>query len=159
MKRCAVVAVACVFAATGWAADATPAKPRDEPKRSDVDRFLEKYDKNKDGYLDRSECPEPLAAHFDRLDTNKDGKLSREELQRVEDRLGRFLDGKADSRPGGRPGETVTPPAKGGRQPDKLKVGDPAPDFTLPFAAGKKEVRLASFRDKRPVVLIFGSYT
>jgi len=35
-----------------------------------------------------------------------------------------------------------------------IKTGDPAPDFDLPDAAGKK-VRLADFAGKRPVVLYF----
>jgi predicted dehydrogenase len=59
----------------------------------------------------------------------------------------------------GRTGEVNTPPARGERQRDRLKVGDPAPDFTLPDSAGKKEVTLSNFRGKKPVVLIFGSYT
>jgi hypothetical protein len=42
---------------------------------------------------------------------------------------------------------------------DAPKRGDVAPDFTLKTADGKGEVALASFRGKRPVVLIFGSYT
>ena len=40
-----------------------------------------------------------------------------------------------------------------------LKVGDDAPDFTLPTADKKSEVRLSSFRGRLPVVLVFGSYT
>ena len=35
-----------------------------------------------------------------------------------------------------------------------LKVGEPAPDFTLPDATGAP-ISLASFRDKAPVVLVF----
>jgi len=45
------------------------------------------------------------------------------------------------------------------RVPDKLKEGDMAPDFALKSVDGKKTVKLSSFRNKRPVVLIFGSYT
>ncbi|NQT54514.1 redoxin domain-containing protein [bacterium] len=40
-----------------------------------------------------------------------------------------------------------------------LKVGDPAPDFTLKQLDGKGTVALSSLRGKRPVVLVFGSYT
>ena len=40
-----------------------------------------------------------------------------------------------------------------------LKPGSEAPDFRLPTLDKKSEVELASFRGKRPVVLIFGSYT
>lgn len=46
------------------------------------------------------------------------------------------------------------------RAPDKLKVGDPAPDFTLQTLDGKATVQLSTFADTaRPVALIFGSYT
>jgi hypothetical protein len=41
-----------------------------------------------------------------------------------------------------------------------LGVGVPAPDFTLPLLGGNNEtVALSSFRDKKPVLLVFGSYT
>jgi hypothetical protein len=40
-----------------------------------------------------------------------------------------------------------------------LKVGDPAPGFTLPAADRRSSVSLASFRRQKPVVLVFGSYT
>jgi hypothetical protein len=40
-----------------------------------------------------------------------------------------------------------------------LKVGDPAPDFSLKTADSSQVVRLSSFRGQKPVVLIFGSHT
>jgi len=40
------------------------------------------------------------------------------------------------------------------------KVGAEAPDFQLKtLADAKKEVKLSDFKEKKPVVLIFGSYT
>ncbi len=39
------------------------------------------------------------------------------------------------------------------------KVGDLAPDFELQDPNGASAVRLSNFRGKRPVVLVFGSYT
>lgn len=39
------------------------------------------------------------------------------------------------------------------------KAGDVAPDFELQDLDGKNSVRLSDFRGKRPVALIFGSYT
>ena len=39
------------------------------------------------------------------------------------------------------------------------KVGDPAVDFTLKRLRSEERVRLAGFRGKRPVALLFGSYT
>lgn len=38
--------------------------------------------------------------------------------------------------------------------PTALKVGEPAPDFTLPDATGAP-VTLAAFRERSPVVLVF----
>jgi hypothetical protein len=45
--------------------------------------------------------------------------------------------------------------ARGGH----LQIGDPAPDFTLPVLHGDRTVTLSEEFRKRPVVLIFGSYT
>jgi hypothetical protein len=68
---------------------------------------------------------------------------------------------KADARQklNARPGEVNTPPARGERHADRLKVGDPAPDFTLADPAGKQQTRLSSFQGNKPVVLIFGSFS
>ena len=60
---------------------------------------------------------------------------------------------------GNRPGEVITPAAKGERLADKLKVGDIAPEFTLASIDGKKKFTLSEFQGSRPVVLIFASYT
>lgn len=39
------------------------------------------------------------------------------------------------------------------------RAGDLAPDFTLHEIEGKDSVTLSSFRGKKPVALVFGSYT
>jgi hypothetical protein len=39
------------------------------------------------------------------------------------------------------------------------KVGDVAPDFLLYDVNGENPVRLSDFRNRKPVALIFGSYT
>ena len=41
----------------------------------------------------------------------------------------------------------------------KLKPGDVAADFTLNVMHSEKTVTLSAFKGKRPVALIFGSYT
>jgi hypothetical protein len=48
---------------------------------------------------------------------------------------------------------------QGHRQDVGLKAGDIAPDFTLKTLDGKETVTLSDSRGKKPVVLIFGSYT
>lgn len=45
------------------------------------------------------------------------------------------------------------------RMPDAVRVGDTAPDFKLKTKDGSREVQLSGFRGKRPVVLVFGSFT
>src|SRR5260221_14775914 len=53
------------------------------------------------------------------------------------------------------PFETLWKDARAGH----LKTGTAAPDFSLNILDSNTQVRLSSFRDKQPVVLIFGSYT
>ncbi len=61
------------------------------------------------------------------------------------------LDDEADWKP---------PLGRGQIRPDDApRVGDLAPLFQLKSLDGKTETRLEAFRGKRPVVLIFGSYT
>ncbi|MCX6897606.1 MAG: redoxin domain-containing protein [Verrucomicrobia bacterium] len=57
----------------------------------------------------------------------------------------------AQNRPGRHSGDM--------RMPDTLRVGDAAPDFKLKTKDGGREVQLSSFKGKRPVVLVFGSFT
>lgn len=45
------------------------------------------------------------------------------------------------------------------RMASTVRVGDKAPDFKLKAKDGSREVALSSFRGKKPVVLIFGSFT
>ncbi len=56
-------------------------------------------------------------------------------------------------------GEPRRPGRESPRREGTLKAGDPAPDFTLATLDGKQQVTLSGFRGKRPVALIFGSYT
>jgi hypothetical protein len=49
---------------------------------------------------------------------------------------------------------------RGGMGEDRSpEVGAAAPDFELDRLAEKGKVKLSSFKGKKPVVLIFGSYT
>ena len=152
---------------------------KDEIPRRLQARFA-KMDINNDGKISRAELQKAaggnrgagnIAGLFRRFDTNKDGKLTKDELKNAPQalrKLDRNKDGtidrreaRAGQRPGrsSRPGEVNTPPARGERRQTNLKVGDMAPDFTLPDLTGKNEITLSSFRGKKPVVLIFASYT
>ncbi|MBI3271434.1 MAG: hypothetical protein HYZ53_20760 [Planctomycetes bacterium] len=52
------------------------------------------------------------------------------------------------------------PPGQDPRGPDKApKLGEAAPDFTLRSLDDKQEVKLSKLVGKRPIVLVFGSYT
>jgi len=120
-----------------------PAGPPMHALGAGGDPLFELLDRDNDGRLSKAEV-ENAARLFDR-DKNKDGLLELDELQQS---------------PGTRrQGEVITPAAKGERHQETLAVGDLAPDFTLPDLSGKKEVTLSSLREKRPVVLIFASYT
>jgi hypothetical protein len=57
-------------------------------------------------------------------------------------------------------GERITPAAPSERiRQDLTRVGDVAPDFTLITRKGKGRITLSDYRGKKPVVLLFGSYT
>ena len=89
------------------------------------------YDQNLDGVFDVKDTD----LMFGDLDQNGDGTLQTVELQR------RKLTWE-------RPGTPLP------------KVGEVAPDFELSLAEQpERQVKLSSFRGKRPVALIFGSYT
>ncbi len=61
--------------------------------------------------------------------------------------------------PGARPARPGAQAGKNLRTPDLLREGDMAPDFTLPSPDGKLKVTLSDYRGKKPVALVFGSYT
>ena len=67
-----------------------------------VNRMLE-ADKNKDGFIDKSEAPERMQPMFARADTDNDGKLSKDELTKAASQMGR-RGGAEGGREGGREG-------------------------------------------------------
>ena len=90
------------------------------------------------------------------IDSDADSELSQAELLA-------FFDGRdSDSNGVWELGMPEPPGINGTREPESgPRVGSVAPDFELPLLhdeSGRK-VRLSSFRNEKPVALIFGSYT
>ena len=89
-------------------------------------------------------------------DKNKDGSITQEEIMELmRDRRPEMSDkdqegGRERQRDGGRER------TRGAGGPD---VGQEAPDFTLRTLGGEGTVKLSDLRGKKPVVLVFGSYT
>jgi hypothetical protein len=73
-------------------------------------------------------------------DQNKDGSVTQEEM--MESMNKRRQEMRGQSQEAGGP-----------------NVGQEAPDFTLRTLDGDRTVKLSDFRGKKPVVLVFGSYT
>jgi thiol-disulfide isomerase/thioredoxin len=121
-----------------------------------------RFDRNRDGFVDGSEAPSVLSRRMDQFDKNGDGKLDPGEFVPVAERMSRTGDGRKGGGAGPMPrrqDEVNAPPAPGERYPDKLKLGDRAPDFTLPLADGTREITLSKYHAGKPVVLVFGSLT
>lgn len=60
------------------------------------------------------------------------------------------------------PGQRMSPEERAkfmAERQGRLKPGDPAPDFRLKVRGGEQVIQLSSFRGKKPVALVFGSYT
>ncbi|MEM7305773.1 MAG: hypothetical protein AAF682_03845 [Planctomycetota bacterium] len=122
------------------------APPQEEPAKPTAWAFLaKKYDADGDGRITRKEYTRD-DEHWKNLDVDGNGWIDEKEIE------GRgWQKGKRAK---------VKPPA----------AGDAAPDFRLellppPFLAEKEKlkkpelVQLSGFKGKRPVALIFGSYT
>lgn len=119
------------------------------------ERFKE-WDTNQDGKLAKDEVPAKAAGRFEEMDANRDGVVTREEMAALLKRRTPTPARKGRVKPNG---EYNAPPALKERVDSKLKVGDAAPDFSLKRSDGGDDVSLSQFKDKKPVVLVFGSMT
>jgi hypothetical protein len=116
---------------------------------------------------------------FRMLDTGSRGRLTREDWEALFDKMAK---GKEFISPDDLRDQLFPPPPPGPRPPQEgmpstlvllkglfdgelgsplegPRLGERAPPFTLSTPDGKKEISLSDFRGKKPVVLIFGSFT
>jgi Ca2+-binding EF-hand superfamily protein len=98
-------------------------------------------------------------AFFARAAKGKD-HLTREDVREAVEQL-RAAVAKAQSKDGPSPAIFVKGLLEGelGSFYEGPRVGKPAPDFALKTHDGKRTIRLSEFRGKKPVVLVFGSFT
>ncbi len=114
---------------------------------------------------------------FSRLDADSNGRISRAEWEaffkqaaRGKDHLSRDDLRAALALPPRPPGPPPGMPTREtlfrgllsgeiGSFREGPDLNGPAPDFTLPTHDGKARIRLGDFRGKKPVVLVFGSFT
>src|SRR5437588_1361330 len=124
----------------------------------------------------------PVRFWFSMIDANSNGRISRAEWDALfnkaakdkgyltPDDLRDMFPLSPPPRPAGTPppvqsGPSVLTLLKGlaegelGSPFEGPDVGQRAPDFALRTQDGKREVRLSQFRGKKPVVLVFGSFT
>lgn len=89
------------------------------------------------------------------IDLNNDRQISQSEY------MGFFLDADQDKDGSATQEEMIKLMNKRRQEQEKggPDVGQVAPDFTLTTLDGKGTVKLSDFRGKKPVVLVFGSYT
>lgn len=105
-----------------------------------------KYDRNQDGRISRKEYGRDQL-HWDRLDGNGDGFLEQAEIESRKRRGGRT------------PRRSGVAPRRGRKAPDfKLRQID-GPGMQEKSGGKKPSIRLSSYAGRRPVALIFGSYT
>lgn len=150
------------------------------------DRLFDRFDKNSDGKLDSEDfqhasqpsTPPVMMSRFlsGLFDTDSNGRITPEELQSFLKRADKDQTGFLTSEDlftnfsrafNARGGDDMPPPEEmlgmffrgelGVFEPGP-KLGDAAPDFTLPTHDGSQTVTLSGLRGK-PVVLIFGSFT
>lgn len=109
------------------------------------------------------------------VDTNGDGRIDADEWREMfaraveekgyltDDDLEKFIFlprvAKAQREGEKRPGRGEFATERGLSKKEAPKLGELAPDFSLSSPDGGLTVRLSSFREKKPVVLIFGSFT
>jgi hypothetical protein len=149
--------------------------------------WFARLDRNRDGVLSAADFderalmrqPNPANMLFQMMDTNSNGRISKAEWEAFFNKLARdkgYLtpnDLRELFQPPAPP--KVKGPPKGGPSTAVLlegllkgelgsplegpKIGQKAPNFTLKTQDGKRTITLSDYHGKKPVVLVFGSFT
>ena len=108
-----------------------------QPPGSNMARLLMRLmDLDKDGNISGAE----YMKFFIDVDQDKDSSVTQKEIMELMSKRRREMLGQS-------------------QETDGPSVGQAAPNFTLRTLDGKRTVKLSDFRGKKPVVLVFGSYT
>lgn len=135
----ALLFAACASSSTAAAAARAEAEAAANAKI--LATLLARYDADRDGKVQQAEHPRGAQA-FANLDRNGDGAFDADDFRVPTP-------------------DPMTVLAQRHTDPARLpKVGDLAPDFTLPLLGMPgTTVRLSALRGERPVALVFGSFT
>lgn len=150
------------LAQEGPAQDQEKDKPLEETSRSSWEFLSEKYDKDGDGKVSADEYDRGKKT-FDRLDADGDGFITSEDLKdrrRGRPEMDRGLPPKAGEIAPDFHLDCLSPPPKteAERKIAEHQAKKRAQKKGLTKATARR-VRLSDFKDKKPVALIFGSYT
>ena len=137
-------------------------KPLEETSRSSWEFLSKKYDKNGDGKVSEKEYDRGKKT-FERLDADGDGFITSEDLKdrrRGRPEMDRGLPPKAGEVAPDFHLDCLSPPPKteAERKIAEHQAKKRAQKKGLTKATARR-VRLSDFKDKKPVALIFGSYT
>ena len=102
-----------------------------QPSTVNISRLIRLIDLDNDHKISKEE----YTSFFVKADQDKDGFVTEKEIMELMKRLGQ------------------------NQEAGNIELGQKAPDFTLKSLDGKKTIKLSDYKGKKPVVLVFGSYT
>ena len=102
-----------------------------QPSTVNISRLIRLMDLDNDHKISKEE----YTSFFVESDQDKDGFVTEKEIMELMKKLGQ------------------------NQGTGSIELGQKAPDFTLKSLDGKKTIRLSDYKGKKPVVLVFGSYT
>ena len=102
-----------------------------QPPTVNISRLIRLMDLDNDHKISKEE----YTSFFVEADQDKDGFVTEKEIMVIMKKLGQ------------------------NQEAGSIELGQKASDFTLKSLDGKKTIKLSDYKGKKPVVLVFGSYT